>query len=80
MPDGPRFSFEMTELQRLRSAKLLNNYGIRRAIFGKILDDVLDMIEEKGGLAIGILMSDIVKPRDILPSMQAVEQVNLKDK
>jgi hypothetical protein len=70
----PRFSFEMSESQRLRSVKYLGNYGIRRAIFSKILDDVLDMIEDHGGIAIGILMTDNVKPREIIPSIQEAEQ------
>ena len=74
----PRFSFEMSEAQRLRSVKCFSNYGIRKAIFSKILDDVLDMIETHGGIAIGILMSDIVKPRDIIPSLQEAEQAAQK--
>lgn len=74
----PRFSFEMTEEQRIRAIKLLGNYGLRKAIFGKILDDVLDLIEEKGNLAIGVLMSSNITPRDILPSMQEVVQIGKK--
>jgi len=70
----PRFSFEITEEQRIKSIKYLSSYGIRKAIFSKILDDVLDMIEEHGGMAIGILMTDI-KPREIISSMAEVEKV-----
>lgn len=71
----PRFSFEMTEEQRIRSIKLLGNYGLRKAIFSKILDDVLDMVESHGGMALGILMSEKVKPREIISSMVEVSQV-----
>lgn len=71
----PRFSFEITDDQKLRADKLLTNYGLRKAIFGTVLDDVLDLIEEKGGMAIGILMSGQVKPRDILPTMKVVEEI-----
>ena len=74
----PRFSFEITEDQRIRSVKHLSSYGIRKAIFSKILDDVLDMIDSYGGVAIGILMTDEVKPRDIIPSMQEAEAVGKK--
>ena len=71
----PRFSFEISEEQKLRADRTLSVYGLRKAIFGQILDDVLDMIEEYGGIAIGVLMSGKVKPRDIIPSMKNVEEV-----
>ena len=74
----PRFSFEITEPQRMRCIKYLGNYGIRKAIFSKILDDVLDMVESHGGMALGILMSEKVKPREIISSMAEVEQITSK--
>lgn len=70
----PRFSFEITELQKVRADRLLTHYGLRKAIFGHILDDVLDMVEEYGGAALGILMSGKCKPRDILPTMKEAEK------
>lgn len=69
----PRFTFEITEEQQSRATALIGTYGLRKAIFGKILDDVLDIIETHGGLAIGIMMSEKVKPREILPTMREVE-------
>ena len=69
----PRFSFEITEEQRLRASNLLATYGLRKAIFGKILDDVLDLIESHGGMAIGIMMSEKIKIKDIIPAMKEVE-------
>ena len=69
----PRFSFEISEEQQLRANNLLSTYGLRKAIFGKLLDDVLDIIETYGGLAIGLMMSEKVKPREILPTMKEVE-------
>jgi len=71
----PRFSFEISHEQKSRADRLITTYGLRKAMFGRILDDVLDLIEEFGGLAIGIIMSDNAKPRDIIPSMQQVEKV-----
>ena len=76
----PRFSFEISEEQMLRANNLLAQYGLRKAIFGKILDDVLDLIETHGGIAIGIMMTEKVKVRGILPSMAQVEQVTKKVK
>lgn len=69
----PRFSFEISEEQKLRADRLLDTYGLRKAIFGRILDDVLDIIEEYGGVAIGVMMKG--KPREIIPSMKGVEEV-----
>ena len=74
----PRFSFEVTEEQKARADRLLTTYGLRRAMFGVILDDVLDMIEEFGGVAIGVIMSGKVKPRDIIPSMRQAEEIGKK--
>ena len=71
----PRFSFEISWEQKDRADQLLSGYGLRRAMFGEILDDVLDMIEEFGGVAIGVIMSGTVKPRDIIPSMKQAEEV-----
>lgn len=71
----PRFSFEISEEQKRRADNLLETYGLRKAIFGKILDDVLDLIDDFGGVAIGVIMSGQVKPRDVLPSMKQAEEV-----
>ena len=71
----PRFSFEISEEQKQRADRLLETYGLRKAIFGKILDDVLDLIEDYGGVAIGVIMSGKVKPRDVIPSMKQAEEI-----
>jgi len=70
----PRFAFEITDEQKERAAKHLSQHGARRAIFSRILDDVLDMIEEHGPMCMGLLMSGAVKPRDIIKSMAKVEE------
>jgi len=71
----PRFSFEISIEKKRRADKLLATYGLRKAIFNPILDDVLDMIEEFGGIAIGVMMSGKLKPRDMIPSMKRAEEV-----
>lgn len=71
----PRFSFEITEEQQQRANKLLATYGLRKAIFGRILDDVLDMIEEYGGASLGVMMSGKMKPRDIIKPMKEAEEI-----
>lgn len=72
----PRFSFEISFVQKERADRLLSNYGLRKAVFGTILDDVLDLIEDSGGVAIGIIMSNRCKPRDVIPSMHKANKVS----
>lgn len=74
----PRFSFEISEEQKQRADKLLVNYGLRKAIFNPILNDVLDMIEEFGGIAIGVMMSGKLKPRDVIHSMKQADKAGRK--
>ena len=69
----PRFSFVITYDQKERADRLLENYGMRKALFTKILDDVLDLVQDHGGIAIGIIMSGTLKPREILPSLKQAE-------
>jgi hypothetical protein len=76
----PRFSFEITEEQMLRANKFLAQYGLRKAIFGKVLDEVLDLIETHGGIAIGIMMTERIKIKDILPTMKDVTAATSKKK
>lgn len=71
----PRFSFEITEEQKQRADRLISTYGLRKALFGTILDDVLDLIEDYGGVAIGVIMSAKCKPREVIPSMAKAEDI-----
>ena len=72
----PRFTFEISEEQRLRADKCFPTYGLRKAIFSRILDDVCEIIETHGGLAIGIMMSGRVKLSEIIPTMSEVSNYN----
>ena len=74
----PRFSFEITEEQKQRADRVLVTYGLRKAIFGRLLDDVLDLIEQHGGMAIGIMMSPKVESKDVIPSMAEVSKFEKK--
>ena len=67
----PRFSFEISEEQMLRANNLLSTYGLRKAIFGKILDDVLDVIETNAGMAVGLLMSEKIVMKGIMATLES---------
>jgi hypothetical protein len=71
----PRFLFDISEEQKLRADRLIGQYGIRKAIFSPILDEVLDMVEKHGGLALGLFLSGTIKPSDALPTLR-----NVRDK
>jgi hypothetical protein len=64
-----RFLFEITEEQMIRANRLLSQYGLRKAIFAKILDDVLDAIEIDAGMTIGILMSEKVVMNGLMTTL-----------
>ena len=70
----PRFSFEITEEQKARADELLSTYGLRRSVFGIILDDLLDMIEESGMIVVGAILSRAAKPRKVIPAMADAEE------
>jgi len=71
----PRFIFEITEEQYKRAAKCLSQYGIRVAIFRTILDDVLDLVENYGGVAIGAMIGDNARPKDVVPSLKRAQRL-----
>jgi hypothetical protein len=66
----PRFSFEITEATRYRIAHTaLSQFGLRKAVFNIILDDLLTILETSGPAAIGFLLNRKLRPSDILQSM-----------
>jgi hypothetical protein len=66
-----RFLFEISEEQMIRANRLLSQYGLRKAIFGKILDDVLDAIEVDAGMSLGMLMSEKVVMNGLIATLAA---------
>jgi hypothetical protein len=68
-----RFTFDITEEQRLRANNLIATHT-RKAIFQPILDDLLDLIEKHGDIISGIIMSGKAKPREIIPILNQAEK------
>ena len=71
----PRFSFEISEEQLKRVNILLNTYGLRKSLFGPILDDLLNLIETHGNIIVGIILDGAVKPREIMPTLNKAERI-----
>ena len=76
----PRFSFEITEEQKQRADKLISTHGLRKAIFSRVLNEILDIIEEHGEIVIGALLSPRVKPREIVPSLSKADKIGKASK
>ena len=70
----PRFSFDMTEEQRKRADRLIATHGMRKALMSVILDDLLDLLEERGQMVAGVIMNRLLKPREVIPIMGEAER------
>lgn len=70
----PRFVFEISEEQQKRVNILLSTYGLKKTIFGIVLDELLDLIEKHGNVIIGIILDGQVKPREIIPILNRAER------
>ena len=65
----PRFSFEIDEELSMRVNKVITNYGMRKALFTPILEEVVEMIEQHGQIVVGIILDSAVRKRTIIPSL-----------
>ena len=70
----PRFSFEISEELQQRANRALATYGLRKSVFSIILEDVLDMVEKRGQMVLGVILDQAVKPREIIPSLAEAER------
>ena len=70
----PKFAFEITDEQQQRAYNIFNTYGLRKAVFSPILDEVMDMIESHGHLVVAVLLDKNTKLREVIPSLAEVER------
>ena len=70
----PRFSFEITPEQQRRALRVFDQYGLRKALFSPILDEVMDMIEEHGHIVVAVLLDKNTKLRKVIPSLAEAER------
>ncbi len=71
----PRLSIEITDEQQQRINRLLGTYGIKKAIFSTILDDLLDLIELHGQVVVGVLLEKSTKPHEILRCLSKANKI-----
>lgn len=74
MSEKARFSFEITEEQRLRALRVFSEYGMRKIIMSRVLDEVMDMIEQHGYTVIGVILDEDTELRKIIPSLAKAER------
>lgn len=70
----PRITFEVSDELKERTDRFLDVHGTRKAVLTVVLEDLLDLIEEHGRMAIGAILDAQVKPREVLRSMAKAER------
>jgi hypothetical protein len=70
----PRLQFEITEEQRLRVSRVFTEYGQIKTIMSRILDEVLDMVEEHGYIVFGVILDKDTSVRKIVPSLSKADR------
>lgn len=70
----PRFSFEISEEQNKRALKIFSEYGMRKAVMSRILDEVMDMIEAHGYMVVGLILDKDTQIRKIVPSLAKADK------
>ena len=79
MQSNPRFSFEITEEQNHRALRIFSEYGMRRAIMSRILDEVMDMIDQYGYMVVGVILDKDTEVRKIIPTLAKAERMAKKN-
>lgn len=73
-----RFIFEITEEQQQRALKVFSEYGMRRAVMSRVLDEVMDMLEKHGYMFAAVLIDKDTtseEARKLIPSMKKMEEM-----
>lgn len=74
----PRLSIEITEEQQSAIRDIDLPHGWQKAIFGKLIDDIIDLYNDYGTNALACLISGQAKPRSILPTLARSEDLSKK--
>jgi hypothetical protein len=70
----PRFGFEISETQQERCNRLFPTHGQRKALMSVVLDDLLDLLEERGQIVAGLIVDKMVRPREVVPVLAEAEK------
>jgi len=79
MPENKiRFIFEITEEQQRRALRVFSEYGMRRAVMSRLLDEAMEMIEQHGWIFAAILIDKDTTSKEVrkmMPSMKKTEEM-----
>ncbi len=75
----PKLSIELTEEQQIGLQQIKLPHGFMRGLFSVLIDDILALNETKGPQALALIISGIVRPSDVLPSIVATDKFYPKD-
>lgn len=62
----PRLSIDLTQEQREALDRILGQYGLQRAVFSVIIDDLIESVNKKGPNIISGLISRAIKLEDFV--------------
>lgn len=65
----PRLHIDLTPEQFQRLQKSFP-WGVQQAFWREIVDDVIDLLERKGEMAIAVILNRALKPREVLKSLK----------
>ena len=68
----PRIAIDVTPLQLSKMQELLR-WGTRNALLSAIIDDVIEMLEEHGSLAVALILDKQIKPRECVRTLKEME-------
>ena len=70
----PRLTVEITEEQKVRLDRCISQHGLRKPVFGRIVDNLCDLVEKYGENILGVvlggdltveeLMKILLKPKE----------------
>lgn len=62
----PRLTVEISEEQKIRLDRYLSQHGIRKPIFGRIVDNLCDLVEKYGENVLGCILGDDLTVEELM--------------
>ena len=72
-PYRPRLTIEITE-EQFKSIQKLFPHGFQKPFWGKIADEVIDLVERGGTEALALIIAGAIRPSQVLPSIKEIKE------
>mgnify|MGYP006909290904 CR=1 FL=1 len=66
----PRLSIEL-DPDQFRRLQAIIPWGLQRHVFNEIVNDLIALVEENGEVALGLIISKAIRPRECLRVLNA---------